>query len=109
MQKRRKIAEVYEEYKKRSDITIVIDGEEYFRVIDRFRMAGFGTLILPNEVFKLKGTKLCDELGNTFDIGSPMHYSFRGEIPEWYKNTISLTIKGIEIDKVGEYVCLVKE
>ncbi|MBO5338049.1 MAG: hypothetical protein J6A94_13075 [Lachnospiraceae bacterium] len=60
------------------------------------------------EVFIEIGNILRDELGNIFEVGSPTHYSFKGEIPEWYLETVSLILKGIKIDKVGDYVRLAK-
>jgi len=109
MQIRRKFIDVYEEYKMREDKVIVLNGEKYFRIIEKSKVAGFEIIALPNEVFIEKGNILRDELGNIFEVGSPTHCSFKGEIPEWYLETVSLILKGIKIDKVGDYVRLVKK
>lgn len=109
MKKRRKFVDVYEEYKIRDDKVIIINGEEYFRIIEKSRRGGFELISVPREVFKEEGRILQDELGNIFEAGSPSHCSFREEIPEWYLKTVLLTVKGIGIDKIGQYVRLVKE
>lgn len=80
--------DVYEEYKTSNDKVIIIDGREYFRIIEKSKVAGFDIITLLNEVFKEKGNTLQDELGNVFEVGNPTHSSFRGEIPEWYLKTV---------------------
>ncbi len=106
MQNKESFEVLYEEYKLRDDNIKEIDGETYFRIIKKDRVAGFDLIVLPNEVFGQVGNTFKDELGNVFQVGNPAHMSFRGEIPEWYLRTIWLVVQGISIKGIGEYVHL---
>lgn len=106
MQSRRNIEDLYEEYKLRQDKEKDINGEKYFRIITKEKVAGLEIIVLPNEVFNKPGNALKDELGNVFQVGNPAHMSFRGEIPEWYLRTVSLVVQDVSINEIGEYVHL---
>ena len=108
MDKQKNFAEIYEAYKADGDKVIVIEGVEYFKVIQKKKVNVYEIIALPNEVFYTKGDVLIDELGNKFTVGSPVHFSFKGEIPEWYLKTVSVVIRDMSIKDIGDYVSLVQ-
>lgn len=102
--KRRTLDELYNEYKNRNDKIITLEGKKYFKIIEVSRIAGFTVIVLPNVALEGKGNTFQDEKGNIFHVGSPAHYSFKEKIPEWYLETVSLIVKDINRDELGDYV-----
>ena len=66
MQNKRSFEDLYEEYKLRDDKVKDIEGEKYFRIINKDKITGLELIVLPNEVFSRSGNILKDELGNMF-------------------------------------------
>ncbi len=99
--------EIYETYKLDIDKVKFIDGVKYFRIIDKNKIHHYQIIALPKEVFNISGNTLRDDKGNKFTVGSPVHYSFRGKVPNWYLETTHVLLDGISIDEIGEYVTLI--
>lgn len=99
---------VYEAYKVSNNKVIIINGVEYFRIIEKNKICNYQMIVIPNNIFSTVGNRLKDEMGNIFTVGNPVHYSFKDRIPEWYLKTVSVMVKDTTINKIGEYVTLVK-
>lgn len=105
------INEIYEAYIKRDDKVIKIGELTYYRIIDKtFLSIKDGTVLVcvPQKMFKNRlCKKLVDENGKCFKIGYPAHFSFNGDIPKWYKETVTFHLVGTnDINEVGEYLTL---
>ena len=99
--------EIYEAYKLRIDKVKIIDGVKYYKIIDKNKIYHYQIIVLPNEVFNVSGNILRDDKGIKFKVGSPMHYSFKGSVPNWYFETVHVLLEGVSIDEIGEYVTLI--
>ena len=93
----RKREDVFNEYKLSEDKELIIDDEVYYKIIDIYKIAKYNLIMLPNEIFRKKGSFLKDEKGNVFEIDSPMHCSFVGVVPEWYMKSLTYIIKDIDL------------
>ena len=101
--------EIYNNYKLSNDTIKIIDGITYFKIIDRNKVSGFNIIALPNEKFTEPITKVHDNKGNVIEIGKPITYSFRDNIPDWYMETVHVLVNNISIDEIGEYVTPIKD
>lgn len=108
MQNKSNFTKLYENYKRKDDKVLMIEGERYFKIIKKEKIVGLEIITLPNEVFDYFGNTLKDECGNIFQVGNAVHFSFRNEIPEWYLKTVSVVLKNITISELGEYVHFIK-
>lgn len=98
--------DAYQTYKECSMKSVAIKGNRYWKIIDKSKLNDFEVLILPKDIL---GRKLEDELGNLFHVSTPLMFSFKGEVPEWYQETVSVMLMDIEIKKLGEYVRVIDE
>lgn len=100
---------IYENYKQSGDISTVINGELYFRVVDIKptdvnKRHGL-ILTLPYMVFyEIKGNVIQDERGHTFIVNPPIETNFSNGIPEWYQDCGQFLVEGYkDCDDLGHY------
>lgn len=99
------MSEVYNDYIQNENNNIEFKGERYHKVICKELAFGFSLLTLPQIVFVTSSNILQDNRGKVFQVGAPCHYSFRGEIPEWYLKTVQVPLlEDIDIKEIGNYV-----
>ena len=98
-------ADAYAEYMTRNDKTVMINGKRYWRIVDKSKLTDFEVIVLPSDAC---GKKMEDEMGNEFHVSVPVEYNFKGEVPQWYKETVSLMLMDIEIKRIGNYVCIIE-
>ena len=106
MEKQSNFEKIYKSYKMSSDKVLIINGVEYFKIIEKNKVDNYQIIVIPMNVFYAKGNRLKDEKGNIFTVGNPATYSFREDIPKWYIETASVMLKDTTIDKIGDYVAL---
>lgn len=99
----------YEEYLNRSDRVLAMGGNTYFRIVkkDFLEIGGkpVTMITVPAEIMSdTKCNRYCDENGTYFEAGLPAHFSFRGTTPSWYRETLTLPVHGLDIDRIGMYV-----
>ena len=101
---------LYDEYLKRDDLIIIQDDKEYYRIVRKYRISCLGGIVnitVPRTVFKnaRDNLKLMDENGSVFSAGASVHFSFRGGIPQWYLETVTISLKEItDIELIGNYI-----
>lgn len=108
MDKQLTFEEVYEAYKNSRDKVMLIDGVKYFKIIEKHKIYNHQIIIIPIDALCAKGNIIKDEKGNVFTVENLATYSFRNNIPDWYLKTVSVVLRDIAIDKIGDYVTLVE-
>ena len=105
----------YEEYLQSDDREIIIDDKCFYKIIYKGKLSFYGGTVLitvPWELFSGSTSRtVMDENMNEFELGAPVHFSFRtgGGIPEWYFRTATLAVKGIQDkDAIGDFVALIE-
>ena len=96
------MSELYDEYKNSKDKTVELDGEKYYKIIDVSKFMERNIIVLPMELFFTTSKFIKDEKGKIFELGEKVYFSFRGTIPDWYLETMQLTID--DVDQMGNYV-----
>ena len=104
--------EAYRQYYLKNDICKEINGVPYYRLIHKeiLELPERGKVImilLPKEFKDCRLESLfVDENGTEIKL-SPVHISFTGDIPEWYRNALHVGVFGFEsIDDIGEYLAV---
>ena len=99
----------YEEYLKSDDKVKIINGEEFYKVINWYVGDVFATITIPWEVAPKTNAKLIDENGLVFQSKGLMHIRFINSIPKWYFETATIGIDVVKPNKIGEYVRIYEE
>lgn len=103
----------YEAFLGASDRVLKINGKQYHKIIHKDRVAfGNGTVIITIPHALLRGTGpelLVDEKGRCFRLGPACRMHFRGEIPQWYLNSVAVCVDGIhDLSEIGNYLSIRK-
>ena len=101
----------YENYLSADDTIIEVDGKLFYKIVHKDRISldeGIVLVCVPWKLFNDTAIdKVKDENNNVFKLGAPVHYSFRRPVPQWYMETVTVTVNGIhEICQIGEYLAL---
>lgn len=101
----------YEEYLASDDKCIKIGENTFYKIIHKDIISlrnGTVLLCVPWELFNHTAiSKVRDEEDRIFNLGGPVHYSFRCPIPRWYMETATVPVEGIHgIDEIGDYLTL---
>ncbi len=100
----------YEEYLKSNDKTKIINGKEYYRIVDCYVGSMLGIMTVPFEVVSQPDVWLVDENGFKFLSKGLMHVRFSGEIPDWYLKELAIIgIDVVEPCEIGKYVRMCEE
>ena len=103
---------VYENYLHSDDIEIEIDDVRYFKIIEKSKVPvrdGIVTICVPSKTFKSnENNTILDESGKKFNISGPAFYSFRGNVPRWYLETLTVVVNDISDENdIGSYIALI--
>ena len=104
-------AEIYAEYIKRDDITLIKNGKTYYRIIYKESYLGFAVIALPREASYVVGARLEDENGVLIkEPGFPIRYEVDDgvEYPEWYTNSVEIPTRHFDSDPLGEYILVIR-
>lgn len=101
----------YEEYIASDDKCIRIDEKTFYKIIHKDKISirnGTVLICVPWELFNHTPiSTVRGEEDRIFNLGGPVHYSFRCPIPRWYTETATVSVEGIhDIDKIGDYLAL---
>ena len=103
---------IYEEWLRRSDRTIEIDGNTYYRIVysECFNLYSRGKEVLcvilsPDMP---RGKIFEDENGNHFIFDGYHHIRFIDEIPEWYLKSGQCSLKWQETKVIGKYLKVIE-
>ncbi len=104
---------LYEQYLTMEDKVVEIDGVKYYKIIAKERVPlrdGLVVVCLPNSfIDSTKIRNVIDENGNTFALGNAARYSFKGMIPRWYLETVTIEVYDVhDIDEIGQFVAALK-
>lgn len=99
----------YEEYLKSNDKTKMINGKEYYKIVDCHIGKVFGIIIVPFEAVPKPNVWLIDENGFKFFTDGLVHMRFSEGIPEWYLKLATLSIDVAKPYKIGEYLRICEE
>ncbi len=100
----------YDIYLAEKKKTLIKDGKVYYKLVNKDVLTlgnqRFLALTLSNKAFEKETNSIMTEGGEIIKLdSSPMELVFRGEEPEWYKETRTVTISNIrDVTIVGEYV-----
>jgi hypothetical protein len=91
---------------------IEIDDQIYHKIIYKDKIPlrdGIVTICIPKDLFDgAKVNAIVDESGKTFELGGIVFFSFRGEIPRWYLETITVVVEGIhDENRIGSYISVI--
>ena len=106
----------YENYLKSDDKTINIEGTLYYRPISldlslsHILGRPLAQLVLPREMFEGRGPArmLRSDTGKVYELKGTDHFSFRGEVPEWYRRGLVFTVEIRKGEDMGSYFALVE-
>lgn len=109
MEEKSQMEIAYEEYLASDDKCIKIGENTFYKIINKDKISiknGTVLICIPRELFNHTSIiKVRDEEDRIFNLGGPVHYSFRCPIPRWYMETVTLTVEGIhDIDEIGDYL-----
>ena len=99
----------YEEYLKSNDKTKMINGKEYYKIVDCHIGEGFGIIIVPFEAVPKSKVWLIDENGFKFFTDGLVHIRFSEGIPEWYLKLATLSIDVVKPCEIGKYLRICEE
>lgn len=103
------ITRAFEEWKKRDDKIIELDGERYYRIIWKscLKIEEIGREVIfavlhPDISFKQY--KFVDENGHHFTYKGHIHIRFGGEIPSWHPVPGECHLEWEETPNIGDYI-----
>lgn len=99
----------YEEYLKSDDKIKIINGQEYYKVVDCHIGALVGIMIVPWEAAPKANTWLVDENGLEFLAKGLVHIRFSEDIPEWYFKLATIGVDVVKPCVIGKYVRMREE
>lgn len=99
----------YEEYLKSDDKIKIINGKEYYKIVDCDIGNVFGIIIVPHKAVPKPNVWLVDENGFKFFTSGLVHFRFSGDITEWYLKLATIGIDVVKPCKIGEYVRMCEE
>ena len=103
------VEDAYKEYLASNDKTVIIDGEEYYKVVfiahfNDSRLGNFVHIVLHSDMFQpeVKFNKIKDEKDNIYKLSGPEMIHFDDAIPEWYFKCWSFFIIDSESDSLTQ-------
>ena len=94
----------YEEYLKSDDKIKIINGKEYYKIVDCHIGELFSVISIPYGAVSESNVWLVDENGFRFFTSGLVHFRFSEGIPEWYLKLATIGIDVVKPCEIGKYV-----